>query len=774
MKEVVIIQEHLPHYRQKFYELLHDRLKARGIHLSLVYSPNTAANLLAGRLDWAVPVPVRQVGGFSYQSVMSITREADLVIVQQESKYLANYLLQGRRILSNQKVAYWGHGRNFQSSNASLLGETLKKHFSRACDWWFAYNDLSVEVVKALGYPEERITSVQNSIDTRSIATVRERTTDAELAKIREELGITTENVAVFTGGLYSDKRIPFLLEACKLIRREIRDFQLIVIGKGPDSHLVREATQSHRWIHFAGAKNDSEKVPYWMLSKVLLMPGLVGLVVLDSFALGVPMVTTNFPDHSPEISYLENGINGLIVSPWPDCSEYARQTVELLRDDEKLLELKKNALDAADNFSIGKMAAHFESGILEALKAPRLRRSMLRKLKRPLTRKSDFRLGITVRSLSPYLRDFYDALSFETGRGALRVFIGQSGSDWVNPWDSNLMIPRSVDHVFVNAKSIQGVFRTILPSKQLLIALERFRPNVLLLNEYSPLSLFGMIWAVLARIPWIVATDIGPDYRRPYPALTLLQQFVHRFANHFATGLLALTPSAVKRAQKLQKKFLLCPHAINTSVFVPPATKSKSGECVRLISTGNFIFRKGYDLLMRALAAMGPECKVPWQLHCYGSGSPNTLRSLCEELGIADRVFFTGFLAEKDLIAAYQESDVFVLATRSDTYGVVVHEAASCGLPLLVSKYAGASEVLVEEGANGFVIDPEDTKEFANRLSRMIENGELRKSQGLRSRAIAENWDVGKNAASAMLWIRSIASEYFKTQTENENKSIG
>ncbi len=83
------------------------------------------------------------------------------------------------------------------------------------------------------------------------------------------------------------------------MIRRDIPDFELVVIGKGPEADFIETAAAQHEWIHFVGPKSDDEKVPYWALSKLLLMPGLVGLVVLDSFALGVPMITTDYPYHS-------------------------------------------------------------------------------------------------------------------------------------------------------------------------------------------------------------------------------------------------------------------------------------------------------------------------------------------------------------------------------------------------------------------------------------------------------------------------------------------
>jgi glycosyltransferase involved in cell wall biosynthesis len=189
---------------------------------------------------------------------------------------------------------------------------------------------------------------------------------------VRAELGLNSENVAVYTGGLYPNKRIDFLLDAAILIREAIPDFELIVIGDGPDRHRISAAASRHPWIHDIGPKNDQAKVPYWALAKLLLMPGLVGLVVVDSFALGVPLITTDFPYHSPEIDYLKNDINGLLVPCGPSAEIYATAVATLLLDPPRLERLRTNALASAAEHTIEKMADNFAMGVIQALEQPR------------------------------------------------------------------------------------------------------------------------------------------------------------------------------------------------------------------------------------------------------------------------------------------------------------------------------------------------------------------------------------------------------------------
>jgi glycosyltransferase involved in cell wall biosynthesis len=365
---VVIIQEHLPHYRVAFYDKLRVILSATNIDCILTYDPNTANNLIKGSCDWAIPIPLKWLGSIGWQPALKMTKGADLIVMQQESKYLLNYLLWFHRLLGGRKLALWGHGRNMQARNPHSWSEKVKRYISRRVDWWFAYNETSAAVVRELGFPKDRITLVNNSIDTKAISAARRTLSTEAIARAKAGLGIESENVAIYTGGLYEEKRIPFLLEAAIKIRAQLPDFHLIIIGGGPLAKQVQNAADSNSWIHYLGPMNDEQKVPYWAISKVSLMPGLVGLGVLDSFALGVPLITTAYPYHSPEIQYLTDGLNGIIVGDWESVDVYADTIVTLLTHDDLRESMAAEGRKAAGLYTIENMAINFANGIFKAL----------------------------------------------------------------------------------------------------------------------------------------------------------------------------------------------------------------------------------------------------------------------------------------------------------------------------------------------------------------------------------------------------------------------
>ena len=114
-------------------------------------------------------------------------------------------------------------------------------------------------------------------------------------------------------------------------------------------------------------------KVSAMAVAKVLLLPGLVGLGILDGQALGLPLVTTAVPFHSHEIAYLSPGVNGVCVAAWRDPEAYAREVVRLLTDPELLARLRDGCLRSAADHTVERMAANFTAGILNALATPPL-----------------------------------------------------------------------------------------------------------------------------------------------------------------------------------------------------------------------------------------------------------------------------------------------------------------------------------------------------------------------------------------------------------------
>jgi glycosyltransferase involved in cell wall biosynthesis len=303
-----------------------------------------------------------------WQPALPLLRGSDLVVVDVASKLLLNYVLILEQVLGRRRVAFMGHGFNARQQPGTLVGEWVKATISRRPHWWFAYNDLSADAVVQLGYPRERITSVQNAIDTKALVAARQAVTPGQLQDMRRRLGLGGENVGLFVGGMYADKLLPFLLAACERIRAAVPDFEMLFMGAGPDEGLVRSAAAAHPWIHYLPPRFDADKVPYCMPAKVLLLPGAVGLTVLDSFGMQIPLVTLADRYHGPEIAYLEPETNGVVLPGTASPGDYAGEVARLLRDEDRLERLRKGCARASEVYTVEEMARRFAHGLSLAL----------------------------------------------------------------------------------------------------------------------------------------------------------------------------------------------------------------------------------------------------------------------------------------------------------------------------------------------------------------------------------------------------------------------
>lgn len=363
-------------FRAPFHEHLRTLLDARGVDYDYVHTdaePGGKGDTVA--IPWGTRtrmIPIR-LGPkrLAYQAAFKASWGADLVIIQQENLLLGNYPIQILRRLTGRRVAFFGHGKNFQSANPGGLGERFKRFYSKRADWWFAYTDLSADIVAATGFPRERITVFKNAIDTTAIGQQKATITPEEIEALRAAHFGGSSNIGVYIGGLYDHKRVPFLLEAARAVRAQVPDFQLIVIGGGPDAHLVRAAAADEPWIHALGPMFGREKTLTASLGKVFLMPGLVGLGVLDSFAYGTPMVTCALPFHSPEIDYLKDGVNGVMVRDADSVADYAAAVSRILTDAPYRAMLTANAAEAIGDYTIEAMAERFADGVMRALASP-------------------------------------------------------------------------------------------------------------------------------------------------------------------------------------------------------------------------------------------------------------------------------------------------------------------------------------------------------------------------------------------------------------------
>ncbi|SFU91746.1 glycosyltransferase family 4 protein [Pseudoduganella namucuonensis] len=366
---VVVVERQLLQYRVGVYTRLRELLEGAGIELQLLVGEGTPEEKMKrneAHLPWAEVIPTRYLlqQMLCWQPFGRQARDADLVIVMHENKILYNlWLMFWAR---PKRLAFWGHGANLQSDRPQGWKERFKRWTVKKADWWFAYTELSADLIAAAGFPVERTTVVENAVDTDEMIALCAQVGEAELAERRRQLNLGEGPVGLYLGSLYKEKRLGFLLESAQRIRERLPGFQLLVVGAGPDEALMAEAAARQPWIHVLGPLQGRDKCVAMLLADVMLNPGLVGLGILDSFASGRPMFTTDCGLHSPEIAYLHSGENGVMTAD--GVAPFADAVTEVLRSPSELARLAGGARASASRYTVDNMAQRLSSGIGDAL----------------------------------------------------------------------------------------------------------------------------------------------------------------------------------------------------------------------------------------------------------------------------------------------------------------------------------------------------------------------------------------------------------------------
>jgi glycosyltransferase involved in cell wall biosynthesis len=376
MKQVLIIEAQIKQYRVPFYDGLRATLQKDAVELSVAYSDPPGSE--AGKKDtcelasgYSVKVKGHWLlgGRMLFQPLLRAALTADLVIVDQANKFVLNHLLLPLSRTGLKKVAFVGHGRN-GGNECVWLSEWYRRVTLNWATWWFAYTASTTRYLLANGVPASKITTVSNATDTSGIRNEIARIPSERKLQLRATLEIASSApIGLYCGAMDKVKKIPFLIAAARMIREHVPDFHLLLVGGGPEEDTISESIRGMQWIHALGPRFGRDKAELIAISDVCLIPGAVGLVILDAFAGGLPLLSTFQDTHGPEIEYLENGTNGLLCEP--DVTAFAMMTVGLLSDREALSRFRLAAAEAGARYTIDNMIDNFHKGICECLAGP-------------------------------------------------------------------------------------------------------------------------------------------------------------------------------------------------------------------------------------------------------------------------------------------------------------------------------------------------------------------------------------------------------------------
>jgi glycosyltransferase involved in cell wall biosynthesis len=300
---------------------------------------------------------------------------------------------------------------------------------------------------------------------------------------------------------------------------------------------------------------------------------------------------------------------------------------------------------------------------------------------------------------------------------------------------------------------------------------LNRERFDVLVIGGWSLMATqLAIIWARTHGVPYLIVSENHLRENRPRwiegVKRLVLPHVVPPAAGHLVTGTLsrehqlhygaradAITvfPNTIdveeysRRAEELRERRA----EIRRGLGIPE-------DAVAVTQVCRFIPFKGLDDAVEAVALAQKRVATSLHLLLVGSGPlRDELEARAAQLGVP--VTFTGWRAGDALLEAYAATDIFMLLSRREPWGIVVNEAASFGLPLILTEGVGAGPDLLVPGENGELVVSGDIENAASAIARLASDASLRERYGRRSRELVAPWGFGPSVESFVDAVRRV-----------------
>lgn len=265
---------------------------------------------------------------------------------------------------------------------------------------------------------------------------------------------------------------------------------------------------------------------------------------------------------------------------------------------------------------------------------------------------------------------------------------------------------------------------------------IKKIHPELVIMYEYSTYtSMYAMLYCIRHNIPYIVNCDGG------FISNSRIKNAVKRFFISRAYKCLA----GGEYAKKYQifygadEKSIIKINfsSIHDKDILQEPISGKEKKQIReslnidsehmVLSIGQFIYRKGFDVLIDAAGKMNEKVSVV----IIGGQPTSEYVERIRQYGI-NNVLFYPFMGSQELVQYFKAADIFVLPTREDIWGLVINEAMAFGLPIITTDKCIAGLELIKNDENGYIVAVGDSDELVSRVNQLLEDDYKRENMCL------------------------------------------
>jgi glycosyltransferase involved in cell wall biosynthesis len=376
-------------------------------------------------------------------------------------------------------------------------------------------------------------------------------------------------------------------------------------------------------------------------------------------------------------------------------------------------------------------------------------------------------RLTMVLPEPTPYRTGMLDRLAERADLDLTVVYAGSSVQQ--RTWALDL----GHEAVVVEGRRVPGASRVLRHDYPLSLgivgALRNTRPDVVVVSGWSTFaSQAAVAWCRRHGVPYVLLVesnerDARPGWRRAVKS-AVVPPVVRGAAEVLVVGT-AARESMLARGVEAERISVVA-NTIDVERFARKTDELKPRRAefraevgiadgdVAVLCVARLVPEKGLDTLVRAIAAAGHPRLV---LLLAGSG-PERERLAALAAGQGVRLVLLRDTPWERIVERYVLADVFALLSRHEPWGVVVNEAAACGLPLVLSDRVGAAFDLLEDGRNGVLVPVDDVGAAAEAILGLAADAEQRRAMGAASREIVAEWGYEPSIERLVRVVRRVA----------------
>lgn len=271
---------------------------------------------------------------------------------------------------------------------------------------------------------------------------------------------------------------------------------------------------------------------------------------------------------------------------------------------------------------------------------------------------------------------------------------------------------------------------------------------DLIVIGGYSTITAMLCIeYLRLMKIPFIINADGGMICRDSWIKLKIKKHFIGSASAWLSSGPVT-TNYLVHYGAKPEKVYEFPFSSIKNADIEMPLIevekeklrkKMQLSERKTILFVGQFIYRKGIDVLLDSVRKLS---SVKLNVLLVGGEANENLKKIVKDYKM-ENVHFIPFKSKEKLKDFYKVTDVFVLPTRYDIWGLVINEAMGYGVPVVSTNQCVAAQTMITPGKNGFIVNVNDADALSKKIEFLLKNDEIRMSFAQNAFATAQSYTI-------------------------------